>query len=279
MDKQADLHIHTIFSDGSDTPEDVAQKANEAGLACIGICDHDTVDGVKPVMDAVKQYGIEVIPGVELSTQVNGRDVHMLGYCYDFDNDALNEHLQKMQSSRVERMVKMVEKLNAHGIKNVSFDEVSVQAQRASSVGRPHLARVMVEKGVVPNVQAAFDKYIADTAPCYVEEFKMTPYEAIKLINGAGGVSVLAHPMVTKVDELIPSLVQEGLGGIEVYYPNNPQNIISFYEGIARKHQLLMTGGSDAHGAVKRHTYIGKVRIPYERVELLKSAAQKIKTG
>lgn len=271
MEKFADLHMHTYFSDGTNSPEEVVKEALAAGLSCIAITDHDTVDGIQPTLDAAKGTGLEVLAGIELSTEINGRDVHMLGYLFDYTNEDFKKELNTIQNSRIERMAGMIQKLDELGIHGINLQEVCALAH-SKAVGRPHLATVLYEKGKVSSIKEAFDKYLAEGAPAYVSKFKMTPVDAIKKIKSLGGVSVLAHPMVTRLDELIPSFAQAGLNGIEAYYPNNPENIIDYYLGIAKKNGLLVTGGSDSHGAAKTSTYIGRVKVPYTVVEQLKAA-------
>lgn len=271
MTKSADLHIHTCYSDGTMSPEEVVADALHCGIHCIAITDHDTIDGISPAIEAARGHDLEVLPGIELSTEINGKDVHMLGYLFNWQDDALIEHLQKMQNARAERMKKMIQKLEALGIHGISFEEISGSA-RTRALGRPHLAAALVEKRIAGNMKAAFANFLAEGAPAYVPKFKQTPQEAISLIKGLGGIVVLAHPMLSNVDELIPGFVQAGLGGLEVHYPNCSGNVMRFYEGLARKHHLVVTGGSDAHGAAKKHTFIGKVRIPYDLVEKLKQA-------
>ncbi len=195
----------------------------------------------------------------------------MLGYLFDCQNEEFTGRIKHIQSARITRMHEMIEKLKALGIDNITSEEVSVLT-RSDSVGRPHLATLLREKGWVKTNQMAFNKYLADDAPAFVPKFKQTPHEAIELIQKAGGIAVLAHPMLTRVDELIPSFIEAGLGGLEVYYPCNSDKVTSYYEKLAKKHNLVTTGGSDAHGTVKKHTYIGKIKIPYDLVEKLKNA-------
>lgn len=271
MTKSADLHIHTHYSDGTMSPQEVVADALHCGIQCIAITDHDTVDGISPAIEAARGHDLEILPGIELSSEINGKDVHMLGYLFNWQDASLAEQLKKMQDVRAERMKQMIQKLEALGIHNISFEEIN-DAARTRALGRPHLAAALVEKKVVGSMRAAFDKYLAEGAPAYVPKFKQTPQEAIKLIKDAGGIAVLAHPMLSNVDELIPGLVQAGLGGLEAHYPNSSVNVMCFYENLARKHHLVITGGSDAHGETKKHTFIGKTRIPYDLVEKLKEA-------
>jgi len=272
MSAVSDLHIHTHFSDSTASPEEVVEEAHQKGLCCIGITDHDTVDGIQPTMEAARKYGLEVIPGIELSSEIQGRDIHVLGYMIDFKNSELLKELNAMQNFRVQRMEKMIDKLKNLGIERIELDEVCALSQ-SKAVGRPHLAKVLVDKGCVPDFKAAFDRYLAEGQPAYVSKTKQLPEEVIALINGYGGVAVLAHPMMTRVDELIPGFVKAGLKGLEVFYANTSQPVRDFYEGIARKHGLIMTGGSDAHGEAKKNTFIGKCTVPYTVVEQLKQAS------
>lgn len=272
MTKSADLHIHTYCSDGTMSPQEVVQEAVRIGLNAISITDHDTIDGIAPAIEAARGQDLEIVPGIELSTEVNGKDVHMLGYLFNWQDSSLVAQLEIMQNARVERMKKMIEKLTALGVRDISFEEVSASA-RTKSLGRPHLAAMLVKKGVVSSMKDAFEKFLGEGAAAYAPKFKQAPHEAIRLIKSLGGVAVLAHPMLTNVDELIPGFVQAGLGGLEVYYPNCSDNVMQFYRNLAQKYKLLMTGGSDAHGEAKRHTFIGKLRIPYDLVDEMKKSA------
>jgi len=271
MTRLADLHIHTHFSDSTSSPGEVVEQAHKNGLSCIAITDHDTIDGIHPTCKEAKKYSIEVIAGIELSSEINGKDVHILGYLFDYKDKEFADKIKYMQGVRVNRMREMIEKLKTLGIDNITLEEVCELTQ-SDSVGRPHLATVLKEKGWVTSIQMAFNKYLADGAPAFVPKFKQTPHEAIELIQKTGGIAVLAHPMLTKVDELIPSFVKAGLGGIEVYYPNITDAVMNFYKSLAKKHGLAVTGGSDAHGDAKQYTYVGKKTIPYELVKKLKNA-------
>ncbi len=273
MNHLADLHIHTFASDGTFSPEEVIDIANEKGLRCISITDHDTVDAVPVAQQYAKRYGIEVLSGIELSSEIDGTDVHILGYLIDINKSFLKVKLEELHRDRRIRMKKIIEQLKANGVDNLELADVEAQTV-AKVMGRPHLARALVEKKWVSTVKQAFEKYIGDDKPAYVALSNLSPYEAIQLIRDAGGIPVLAHPMITQKDELIPSLKEKGLKGIEVYYPNVPQVITQFYRNLAEKHGLLMTGGSDAHGEMKTNTFIGKATIPYEWVERLKEEAK-----
>ena len=269
MTKWADLHIHTYYSDSTSSPEEVVADAVKAELSCIAITDHDVIDGIEPVMAAAKGHGLEVIPGIELSSELNGKDIHILGYGFNYKKSPLVDKLGAIQQARIDRIHKMIEKLKGLGVNNITFEDVASRTH-SNAVGRPHLAAALVEKGWVSSLKAAFDKYIGENGPAYFTKYNQTPFEAIKLITDSGGVAVMAHPMHTQKDELIAPFVKGGLGGLEVYYPNCSETVVKFYKNLAIKYQILSTGGSDAHGKAKTHTYVGKTQIPYELVEELK---------
>ena len=270
----ADLHIHTFYSDGTSSPEEVVEQAQQAGLCAIAITDHDTIDGIEPTIQAASKYNLEVISGIELSSEINNKDIHILGYFFDHKSSYLHEQLEHFQNTRIERMKMMIEKLNGLGISGITFEEVAALA-KSKSVGRPHLATILVNKGKVGNLREAFDKYLAEGAPAYVAKYKQTPFEAIDLIEKCGGIAVMAHPAVTGMDEIIPRLVRKGLRGLEVYYPFSSSKIVGFYEGLAKKHHLFMTGGSDSHGKARNYTFVGKIKIPYTLVEDIKKELKK----
>ncbi|OGX38352.1 MAG: hypothetical protein A3D87_02380 [Omnitrophica WOR_2 bacterium RIFCSPHIGHO2_02_FULL_50_17] len=269
MRRFADLHIHTLHSDSTLSPQEVVEQARQNGLSCVGITDHDILDGIPPAFEEAKKYDLEVVAGIELSCEMNGREVHILGYLFDCAYEPLRDRLKVIQNVRAERMKMMIAKLESLGIEGIRFEDVAALAN-TKALGRPHLAMILQKKGIVGDIKGAFDRYLAEGAPAYAPKFKQTPGEAIRLIREAGGVAVLAHPMLMNRDEIIPGLVREGLQGLEVYYPNCAVHVIQFYEHLAKKHALCMTGGSDAHGSLRGYTFVGKVKIPYELVEKLK---------
>jgi len=272
MGNGADLHIHTRCSDGADAPETVVSIAVKKDLQCIAITDHDTVDGIAPAMEAAAGTGLEVIAGVELSSHDGGRDIHILGYCFDPEHAVFQERLRLFRETRLTRIQRMLEKLDSLGM-TMSLEDVMCLAD-SDAVGRPHVARLMMERGYVQSISEAFDEYLGEGSAAYVEKFRQTPQEAIQLIRQAGGVAVMAHPMHTLKDELIPGLVEAGLQGLEVYYPNTSPRVIAFYERIADKHRLIKTGGSDAHGSYRNYNPIGIVRVDPAVVEQLRAASQ-----
>ena len=272
---RADLHIHTFYSDGTMSPCEVVHAARDAGLAGLSITDHDTIDGLPEARAAATGLGLEVITGVELSSELAGKDIHILGYGFDCGKSPLVLKLKDMQAARLERMVKMIAKLNRLGMGDITLEDIRVQTH-SGAVGRLHLANTLVAKKHVPNREAAFDRYLREGASAYFPKYQQTPEEAICLIKDSGGVAVMAHPMLTQRDELIPRLARAGLDGLEAFYPNCSMTIAEYYIGLARKHNLLITGGSDAHGVGKTSTYIGKAWVDYEHVEILRKRISKV---
>ncbi len=273
--KFADLHLHTVFSDGTYTPEEIISQSINAGLTAVGIVDHDTVSGILPCIQAAKAEDIEVLPGIELSAEYDGREIHILAYLLDYQDRNLLEKLDILKNRRIERVYKITGKLKDLGL-NLDPKEVFDLAKEGT-VGRLHVARAMVAKGLVGSVFEAFQKYIGDKCPAFVLGFKLSPEEAIKLIKEAGGIPVLAHPHTLHNDGLIIQFVGYGLMGLEVYYSEHSQGMVNFYLRMAKEYNLLVTGGSDFHGLAKPEVKIGSIKVPYELVERLKEAKAKSK--
>ena len=267
---KADLHLHSTASDGRLSPEDVVRTAAHLGLAVISLTDHDSVDGIAGALKAAGQYpSLTVIPGVEVSTDVPHGEVHVLGYFVDHTNPELIIKLAAFRNSRKVRAQKMIEKLATMGV-HIEWTRVQDIAG-TGSVGRPHVAQAMLEKGYVPSLKEAFNKYIGREAPAYVEREKMTPEEVVELITQVGGLAVLAHPAdVDDLEHLIPRLQRVGLVGVEAYYNNYPPKTIQYLASVAHKHALVATGGSDFHGMDSAtETPIGGVSIPPECIARL----------
>ncbi|RKY29624.1 MAG: phosphatase [Candidatus Omnitrophota bacterium] len=270
MMKCADLHMHTFFSDGTHTPEELVRESREAGLYSISIADHDTVEAIEPALAEAKKFGIEFLPGIELSVEYKGQEVHILGYLFDYKNKELQQRLTILQQNRRERVHKMVAKLRSIGV-DLPIDSV-FDISKNATVGRLHVARAMVKEGLVSEVAVAFDKYIGEKAPAYVCNFRFTPEDAVRLIKQLGGIPIIAHPYTLNNDQLIPELVSHGIMGLEAYYPQHSSHLTQRYLELAKQYNLLVTGGSDCHGAAKPDVKIGSVKIPYELVEKLKKA-------
>ncbi len=266
-----DLHIHSTASDGEYTPTQLVEMALQRGLSVISITDHDTTEGIDEALKAAEGTSLEIIPGVEISVDIPHREVHLLGYYIDHHNPTLQEQLSLLRRSREERARGILEKLAALGLP-LRWERV-VELAGKGSIGRPHIAQAMVEQGYVSTIKEAFDHYIGREGPAYVERYKMSPLEAIGLIEEAGGLAVLAHPI--GVIDLLPSLVKGGLVGLEVYYGSYSAEEIDALLSLARRYELIPTGGSDFHGpSVLEGVEMGAVCVPRESVERLKKLAE-----
>lgn len=256
-----DMHVHTTASDGMDSPVEVVAYAKRIGLKAIAITDHDTLEGIKPALAAGYTYGVEVVPGIELSAETDGEETHILGYLLDRDNKLFLEKISLFRHYRVQRIEQMVMKLQEMGLPIV-LDKVMTIAG-AGSVGRPHLAAAMVEAGVVADLVEAFDKFIGKECPAYVPRYKLTPAEAVQLIRQARGVPVLAHPGINESGKLIPELLEKGLLGIEAYHPAHSLELSVYYHRLGEEYGLIVTGGSDYHGlGHKKDRRLGMVTVP-----------------
>lgn len=265
-----DLHLHTLHSDGTFTPEEVVQRARSAGLSAISITDHDTIGGIAAARRVAQ--GLEILSGVELTAVSHDRELHVLGYGFREEDLGLNRHCAEAQERRKGRIQRMIQRVNEAGIP-VTLEEVRRIAADVDSIGRPHLAEALVKRGAVRSLNEAFDRYIGDRAPCFVRSATLTVADAARLIREAGGVAVLAHPYRLVEDEWIPALVQEGIQGIEVFHSDHNAQAAQFYRRVAAERGLLVTGGSDCHGFRKsKGPLIGTVPVPYDLLERLKAA-------
>ena len=245
---KVDLHLHSSVSDGVLSPAEVVTKAAELGLTMISLTDHDNVDGITPALKAAEDYpSLTLIPGLEVSTDTYTGEVHVLGYYIDHSNPELLASLKKLRDSRLGRAQKMIAKLSGMGLP-VEWERVK-ELSGNGSVGRPHIARALLEKGYIDTLKEAFSKYIGFGGPAYVPRGKMTPAEAIELITRSDGLAVLAHPLgIPNLDTLLKTLVKAGLTGIEVYYKDYPSEDRESLADLAEKHGLIATGGTDYHG-------------------------------
>lgn len=269
MMKFADLHVHTHFSDGTFSPERLVEEAVQADLSCIAVTDHDNVSGILPAIRAAGPR-LEVLAGIELTAESEGAEVHILGYLIDYAHKPFLAMLKNMQEVRIRRVHEMCRKLERL---HMPIDPREVfDVADPGSVGRLHVARVLVNKGYVATTGEAFARFIGDRGPAYVSKFKMTPREAIGWLRRVGGVPVLAHPYLLPQNVLIEDFVKAGIMGIEAYYSEHSDFQQNEFVKIAEKFGLLVTGGSDCHGEAKKDIKIGRVRLPYEYVEKLKKA-------
>ncbi|MBI4402003.1 MAG: PHP domain-containing protein [Nitrospirae bacterium] len=283
VDRRADridLHLHTTYSDGSLPPAEVLALAKKAGVSALAVTDHDIVDGIPESIEAGARLGIEVIPGVEISSRYGESELHILGYFLDWQDPVLSTRLAWLRASRHTRNPRIIAKLNELGLA-ITYEEVKALAG-TESVGRPHIARVLMEKGYVQSAKEAFDRYLAQDKPGYVPRELPEPAEAIAWIRAAHGIPVLAHPVWVKLNEagllkLCEKLKAEGLMGVEVHYSTHKPQQTREYLNIARRLDLLVTGGSDFHGVTKPDIEVGVgrggLKVPEMLLEPLKKAA------
>jgi predicted metal-dependent phosphoesterase TrpH len=278
-----DLHLHTTHSDGSFTPAEIVNMAEKAGVTALAITDHDITTGVPEAVAAGQERGIDVIPGIEISSIFGDSELHILGYFLDCRNEQLNERLAILRESRHSRNPKIIERLQAAGI-DITYEEVRALAG-TESVGRPHIARILMEKKVVASAKEAFDQWLADGRPAYVPRELPTPAEAIQWIKAAKGLPVLAHPTWVKTTEgtltdLARRLKAEGLDGVEVHYSTHTARQTRDYLALAKQLDLLVTGGSDFHGLTKPDIEVGvgkgSLHVPGSLLDKLKNAAARL---
>lgn len=275
---KVDLHIHSTASDGSLTSQQLVERAAKVGLEIIAITDHDTVAGVEPALAAARSYPrLTVIPGVEINTDVPHGEVHILGYFIDYHHPELVRSLETLRRSREDRAQRMIAKLGELGV-HIEWQRVRELAG-GESVGRPHVAQAMLEKGYIANLKEAFDKYIGRDGPAYVERHKLSSDEAVALVAKASGLPVLAHPAdIEDLPAMVLRLRTQGLVGIEAYYAGYGTGTVSRLVQLAKKHGLIATGGSDYHGpGLAAEVELGMVEVPREAGERLIARAQRLR--
>lgn len=267
-----DLHTHTTASDGVLGPADLVAEAAARSVGLLAVADHDTTASVDAALSAGRDAGIEVWPAVELSCDVEAGEVHVLGYFVHHRLDWLQALLGRLREGRADRAERMVQRLAALGVP-VEFTRVR-ELSDGGAIGRPHVARALVEAGHVRDVPEAFERFIGRHGPAYVERLKVTPMQAVEVIRAAGGLAVLAHPGWGQHDEMIPDLVAAGLDGIEVYYPDHTPAQVEHYRTVTTQYGLLMTGGTDFHGGnLATRVALGSQYVPEAIVAPLRAAA------
>jgi len=273
----ADLHLHTQFSDGTYSPEEMVSQARLHGLGALALTDHDTVEGCPRAAAACESAGIEFIPGTELTAEQDGNELHILGYLIDIQNPRLLSEIGKFQHVRQNRIREMVARLNEM---KVPLRVAAVfELANCRAPGRPHVARALVQAGLCSSLDEAFERFLKKNRPAFVPKFKMSAAVAIELIHQAGGLAVMAHPGLNRTDQVIPGMVEAGLDGIECFHTKHSATTSEHYLEIAERFRLLVTGGSDCHGLSKGRPLIGTVKLPYERVEKLKTRAEERKAA
>ncbi len=282
MASRVDLHLHTKASDGALRPAELVKAAALIGIRVMAVTDHDSVDGIAEAQAAASGLATEVIPGIEISTNLDGDEIHILGYLLDAGDPPLQKALRRLQEDRFAQAKAMVERLGALGCP-LDWDRVMAIAN-GGSVGRPHIALALLERGYVASVNEAFSRFLKRGGPGYVEGPKLLPQEAVSLIRGAQGVPSLAHPIIVGANDyhldlprLLPMMVEAGLGGIEVYYKGYTSEITASLLAVAGRNRLVPTGGSDFHGGgVVADAELGGVEVPWETVERLRARKREL---
>ena len=271
---KVDLHTHTNKSDGALSPSELVLKAKKGGLSTISITDHDSVNALDEAIEVGKDIGVNVIPGVELSTDIEDREVHLLGLFLDTQNEELKKYLNFFREERLYRAKRIVNKLNNLG-HFISIDDVLDHAQ-SSAIGRPHIAFAMVARGIVSNYYEAFGKYIGDDGPAYEKKIHVSPKSALKIISDAGGLSFVAHPCYMP-ESVLTTLIKAGIDGIEVIHPAHNDYQVRFYRGIVNQYCLLESGGSDFHGGGKGDdNNLGKFFVNQSKLDAMQKMLRRI---
>lgn len=279
-EKYIDLHTHSLFSDGTLTPEEIISYAKKLNLSAVALTDHDTTEGIEEFLLAGTKYNIEAIPAIELSASYNGNEIHIVGLFINKNSIALKELISYVAKKRIERNIKMTEKLSKLGLK-ISYDELSENA-KGSVITRAHYANIMLKKGFALSRNEVFDKYISPGKPGFVEKTLPTAEECISAIKKSGGTAILAHPTLYKMDmstleKMCKNLIEFGLDGIETMYSSYSLKQESEIKNLALKLNLKFSGGSDFHGENKKNINLGygkgNLKIPYEYLVKLKNKA------
>ncbi len=271
-----DLHTHSNFSDGTMTPTELVALARHKKISALALTDHDTMAGTAEALLAGAEMGVEIIPGIEISVLYNQIEYHVLGYWADPGNSPLAAALSRLQGARAERNAKILEKLKALGIP-VTDEELQLVSEQGQT-GRPHIARILMQRGVVGTMSQAFDQFLKKGEAAYVSRFAYGAAEAVALIRQAGGLAVLAHPAqndpeLIRLPAVLADLVPAGLEGVELYYPTHSHKVKKRMRALAAEHDLLLTGGSDYHGEVRPNTTLaggGNIHVPPELLEKMK---------
>ena len=269
-----DLHLHSTASDGTLIPAEIIKRAHKLGLTAIALTDHDSVAGIPAVLEARASIDLEFIPGLELSSEYDGRDVHVLGYFIDYRQSYLNEVLTRLRTARFGRARMMVDRLVQLGL-SIDFAEVE-DYSRGGAIGRPHVAQVLVKHGEVADVSEAFERYLGRGRPAYVPKYVMRTDEVIDLIHQAAGVASLAHPGPSGVeDSLVAALKDAGLDAVEAWHTDHTEDQCRHFRDLAKSLDLMVTGGSDCHGFGKSRGFVmGSLDIPDEIIAPLVARAR-----
>lgn len=272
-----DLHVHSTYSDGTLTPKELVCKAHEINLAAMALTDHDTINGIPEAIEAGKKYNVEVIPGIELSTFYNDKEIHIIGLYIQYMNHEFQKELESLRNVRRNRNIQMCRKFTELGMP-LDYDEMEKKYNDAV-ITRAHFADFLLHKGYINSRNEAFDRYIGPNGPCYVPSRKITPAEAITIIKAAGGVPILAHPVLyhfgkEQMSKLMDYLCNSGITGLEAIYSTYTMGEELEMKNIASERGLIISGGSDYHGANKPHIELGigkgHLFVPYSLLEIIK---------
>ena len=268
-----DLHLHTDASDGRCSPGELVARAAAVGLSVISVVDHDTFAAQPEVAVEAARAGLRAVPGIEITAVWQGLDVHVLGYYLDPGRPDLARFLENQRADRVRRVHAMLDRLGALGMR-VDFEQVAAPsgARAPHAIGRPQVARALVERGYVGGTDEAFARYLGEGRPAFVPRIGATPAEVVALVVVAGGVAALAHPGLLGRDEVIPGMVAAGMQALEVYHPDHPPETVARYQAVAKRHGLAVTGGSDYHADEGRAAALGRVTLPpadFERLDAI----------
>lgn len=277
MDKRIDLHVHSTASDGTLTPAELVREAARLGISAIAITDHDSVNGIEEAIEAGKEENVEVVPGVELSTEYMDTEIHVVGLFIDWHNEVLLKQLHDFRDNRDNRNLKMIDRLREEGFSITA--EAVYESNPDAVIARPHIARYLVDTDQVKDMQTVFDKYIGDGCRCFVDRMKITPMQAVRLIHEAGGTAILAHPCLYKmkrkeIEAMVREMTAAGLDGIEAVYSCSQGSDEKDYREMADRYGLTISGGSDFHGSNKPYIKLGSGKgnlyVPYEILEKIK---------
>jgi len=278
-----DLHVHSTFSDGSYTPEQVVDTAIGLGISAISITDHDNVLSYEVAKTYAQQLAaqgknIEIIPGVEINTIWENNEIHILGYYMDFKSKSFQDLIKYQQHARVDQTVKILENLKKKAGIDIDFGKIKNLVADGGSIGRPHIAKAIVQSGGTLNILDAYNKYINNESPVYVKRKTVSPHEAVEVIYESGGVPVLAHPCdLESAEELIKDLMNYGLRGVEAYHRKHSPAMVEYYSSIAERLGLIVTGGSDFHGpGYNNQIIMGKNFVPAWVLDELKKEKSRI---
>lgn len=275
--KTVDLHVHSTYSDGTLTPEELVILAKKQGLSAMALTDHDTIVGVEEAIIAGEKYNLEIVPGIELSSAYGSKEIHILGLYVDYKDETFNAALENLRKTRNERNLKIITKFKEIGIE-ISFDEMK-QLYGNAVITRAHFADYLLAKGYIKSRSEAFDRYIGENGPCFMPREKLTPEQTIRLITQAGGVAILAHPTLyhlgdSEMNKLLNYLCRSGLKGIEAIYSTYTMGEEIQIRKLARENHLIISGGSDYHGANKPYLNLGTGRghlsVPYDVLDNIK---------